>query len=323
MKLLFKALLCAAMLCAAQAAFAQSYPSRPMHLIVAYSARRHRRRRRRGLLSDKLAAVLGQSIVVENRAGASGAIGARTVATATPDGYTLLLGQTGEISINQHWLKDIGYDPDKDLQPIALASVVPLALVVPAKAPYSTMQDYLGLPEIRQAVQLRLGRHRHARLFRRRAAQAGRQGQYDARALQGRRPRAQRSDRRPRRYVFPRLSGGDAAVKAGTLKLLAVSSGTRAPSAPDVPTVAEATGIKNFDFTLWQGIFAPHGTPDAIVSGSTPRSTRSWRATRSRKNSPSSAPRSGRCRSLSSLRSCRPKAPNTSASSRIPAPRPE
>ena len=54
----------------------------------------------------------------------------------------MLLGQTGEISINQHWLKDIGYDPDKDLQPIALAAVVPLALVVPAKAPYSTMQDF-------------------------------------------------------------------------------------------------------------------------------------------------------------------------------------
>jgi tripartite-type tricarboxylate transporter receptor subunit TctC len=55
-------------------------------------------------------------------------------------------------------------------------------------------------------------------------------------------------------------------VKAGTLKLLAVSSDTRAPSAPDVPTVAEATGIKNFDYTLWQGIFAPHGTPDAVVT---------------------------------------------------------
>src|SRR3954451_5656655 len=124
----------------AGAAAAQNYPNRNIQIIVAYApggtgdfvAR---------TLQDKLSAALGQTIVVENRAGASGAIGAHTVTAAAPDGYTLLLGQTGEISINQHWLKGLNYDPDKELVPIALAAVVPLALVVPAKAPYATMQE--------------------------------------------------------------------------------------------------------------------------------------------------------------------------------------
>jgi tripartite-type tricarboxylate transporter receptor subunit TctC len=69
---------------------------------------------------------------------------AHSVTTAAPDGYTLLVGQTGEIAVNQHWLKGLNYDPDKDLVPIALAAVVPLALVVPSKASYSTLPDFLA-----------------------------------------------------------------------------------------------------------------------------------------------------------------------------------
>src|SRR3974390_2497368 len=117
-------------------AHAQTYPSGPVHMIVAYApggtgdvvAR---------TVAPKLQELLGQAVIVENRAGASGALGARTVATATPDGLTLLVGQTAEVAVNQHWLKNINYDPDKDLMPVALLSVVPLALVVPAKVPYS------------------------------------------------------------------------------------------------------------------------------------------------------------------------------------------
>jgi tripartite-type tricarboxylate transporter receptor subunit TctC len=133
----FRAAACAALVFAATAgaapAAAQSYPTRNVHLIVAYApggtgdfvAR---------LVAGKLAAALGQPVVVENRAGASGAIGAQAVAGAAPDGHMLLLGQTAEVAINQHWIKGLGYDPDRDLAPVALATVVPLALVVPAAA---------------------------------------------------------------------------------------------------------------------------------------------------------------------------------------------
>ena len=96
-------------------ALAQNYPTSPVHLIVAYSAGGTGDVVAR-IVAPKLSQALGQSVIVENRAGASGAIGAHSVATAAPDGFTLLIGQTAEVAINQHWLKGLSYDPDKDLR---------------------------------------------------------------------------------------------------------------------------------------------------------------------------------------------------------------
>ena len=121
-------------------ASAQTYPSRPIHLIVGFAPGGTGDIVGR-LIGNKLSVELGQSVVVENRAGAGGTIAAHDVANAAPDGYTLSVAQTPEIAINPFFLKDAGYDPLKDLQPIALAGVVPLALVVPASAPYSTMAE--------------------------------------------------------------------------------------------------------------------------------------------------------------------------------------
>lgn len=252
-----------AVLCAGPG-LAQDYPNRPIHMIVAYSAGGTGDVVAR-ILSDKLGVALGQSIVVENRAGASGNIGARTVATATPDGYTLLLGQTAEISINQHWMKDVGFDADKDLQPIALASVVPLALVVPASAPYSTMADYLaflksGKPSTYASAGTGTPGHFAGELLKLRTKANMTHVPY-----KGAGPALNDLVGAHVDMYFPGFPAVTPLMKAGSLKLLAVSSATRVPSAPDVPSVAEISGIKNFDFTLWQGIFAPHGTPDAVV----------------------------------------------------------
>src|SRR3954471_11503480 len=122
-------------------ALAQPFPSKPVPLIVAYApggtgdvvAR---------VIADKLGVALGQSVVVENRAGASGAIGATAVLNAAPDGHILLVGQTAEIVVNQYWIKGLTYDP-KDLMPVALATFVPLGLTIPGRAPYSTMTEML------------------------------------------------------------------------------------------------------------------------------------------------------------------------------------
>ena len=263
MLVMLRALLCVLALCATPA-FADSWPSRPIHLIVAYApggtgdvvAR---------LLSDKLAAALGQSIVVENRAGASGAIGARAVATATPDGYMLLLGQTGEISINQHWLKDLNYDPDKELQPIALASVVSLALVVPAKAPYSTMQDFVAYLKSGKPVSFASAGVGTPGFFAGEALNAGLKAKMTHVPYKGAGPALNDLLGAHVDMYFPGFPAVTPQVKAGSLKLLAVSSSIRVPSAPDVPTVAEVTGLKTFDFTLWQGIFAPRGTPAEVI----------------------------------------------------------
>jgi tripartite-type tricarboxylate transporter receptor subunit TctC len=133
--------LVAGLAAATQPAWAQAYPSRPIHLIVNFAP---------GGAGDILGRIIGnqlgvelqQSVIVENRAGAGGTIGARDVVNAAPDGYTLTVGQTPEIAINPYFMKDVGYDPLKDLQPVALAGVMPLVLAVPAKSPYATAAEW-------------------------------------------------------------------------------------------------------------------------------------------------------------------------------------
>jgi len=245
-------------------AWAQTYPSSPVHLVVAYAAGGTGDVVAR-IVAPNLSMALGQSVIVENRAGASGAIGARSVAVANPDGLTLLIGQTAEVSINQHWVKNLSYDPDKDLQPVAMLAVVPLALVVPAKAPYSTMKEFLAaLPKSKLTFA---------------SAGTGTPGHFAGELLKAK----THADLTHVPYkgagpalndligghvdlYFPGMPAAMPLLKGGLAKVLAVSSAKRSGIAPDVPTVAESAGIKDFDFTLWAGVFAPHGTPAAIVA---------------------------------------------------------
>jgi tripartite-type tricarboxylate transporter receptor subunit TctC len=242
---------------------AQSYPSRTVHLVVAYApggtgdivAR---------LISDRLAAALGQSVVVENRPGASGSIGTQSVVSAPPDGHMLLIGQTAEVAINQNWIKGLAYDPEKDLQPVALATTVPLALVIPTAAPYATLPDMLKDSARKELTFASSG--------------TGTPGHFAGELLKLR--TRTNMTHVPYKGAGPALNdllGGHvdfffsgfpaavAQVKAEKLKLLAVSTARRSPAAPDVPTIAEASGIADFDLSLWQGIFAPRGTPKDVV----------------------------------------------------------
>src|SRR5262249_3109664 len=116
--------------------------SRPIHLIVNFAAGGTRDIVAR-LIGNRLSSGLGQSGGVENRPGAGGPFGARDAVNAEPAGYTPPGAHTPAIAINPFFMKDAGYDPRKDLQAIALTGVVPLALVVPASAPYSTMAEFV------------------------------------------------------------------------------------------------------------------------------------------------------------------------------------
>ena len=249
---------------AALPAWSQTYPTRPIQVIVAYAAGGTGDVVARSI-SDRLGAALGQSIVVENRAGASGAIGAHSVTSAAPDGYTLLVGQTGEIAVNQHWLKGLSYDPDKDLMPIALAAIVPLALVVPAKAPYSTLPEFLTALKAKPKMTFA-------------SAGIGTPGHFAGELLKqkfddnlthvpykGAGPALNDVIGNHVDFYFPGFPAAAPHVKGGTVKVLALSSAKRSPAAPDVPTIAEITGIKDYDFTLWAGFFAPRGTPQPII----------------------------------------------------------
>src|SRR5262245_37995520 len=258
------AMLAAGVTAAAAPASAQTYPNKAVTVIVAYSAGGTGDIVAR-VVADKLGPALGQSVVVENRAGASGAIGTRSVVAAAPDGYTRLLGQTGEIAITPHWSKAAGYDPERDLQPVALATIVPLALVAPGKASYSTVGEMLKAAAGRGLSFASAG--------------AGTPGHFAGEVLKlktkanlvhvpykGASPALNDLLGGHVDFFFSGLPPAVPYVSAGSLKLLAVSSSKRSSIAPQVPTVAEASGISDFDITLWQGFFAPKGTPTEVVT---------------------------------------------------------
>jgi tripartite-type tricarboxylate transporter receptor subunit TctC len=251
---------------AVRPAWPQSYPSRPIHLIVNFVpggtgdiiAR---------LIGARLAEEIGQSVVVENRPGAGGTLGARDVVNAEPDGYTLTVAQTPEIAINPYFMKDVGYDPLKDLAPIALGGDVPLVLAVPANAPYATLAEFLSfLRSTDRQITFASGGvgtsgHLAGELLKLKlnsklthvpykgAGQALNDlvgGQVD--------------------FYFPGMIAAMPLMQAGKLKVLAIATPKRSPAAPDLPTVAEITGIADFDFTLWAGFFSPRATPKDIVT---------------------------------------------------------
>ena len=236
-----------------------------MQLIVAYSAGGTGDVVAR-TISNQLSTALGQSVVVENRPGASGAIAAQGVARAAPDGHTILVGQTAEIAINQHLVKGLGYDPDRDFEPIALGADVPLALAVPAKAPFGSVGEMLKAS--RSAPK--------GLAFA--SAGSGTPGYFAADLLKlktqsnlvhvpykGAGPALNDLLGGHVDFYFPGFPAAMPLAKSGQVKVLAVSSARRSPSAPEIPTVAEETGIKEFDLTLWVGFFAPRGTPKDIV----------------------------------------------------------
>jgi tripartite-type tricarboxylate transporter receptor subunit TctC len=263
--MLGRCLLAAALALATLPASAQPFPSKPIRLIVAYApggtgdvvAR---------IIADKLGPALGQAVVVENRPGATGAIGATAVLQAAPDGHTLLVGQTGEVAVNQYWMKGLTYEP-KDLMPVALATVVPLALTVPGKAPYASMAEMLK------------GIQGSTRPFTFASAGIGTPGhlagEYLSAKLPGKLVHVPYKGAGPALndiigahvdMYFPGFPPVMPMMKEGTVKVLAVSSLKRSDAAPDIPTVAEATGSSDFDFTLWQGFFAPKGTPAEVIA---------------------------------------------------------
>jgi tripartite-type tricarboxylate transporter receptor subunit TctC len=245
-------------------ASAQPFPSRTITIVVGYApggtgdfiAR---------VIGNKLAEKFGRTVVVENRAGASGLIAAQGVANAAPDGYTILAGQTPEIAINPTFLNS-SLDPARDLKPIALGGVVPLALVVPKDAPYDTITGLLDAAHSAKGL-----------LFA--SAGTGTPGHFAGEVLKreskGNMVHVPYKGAAPALadllgshvdFYFPGTPAALPYVKAGQMKMLAVSTAQRTMSAPDVPTVTEAAGIKAFDFSLWGGFFAPHGTPDAVVA---------------------------------------------------------
>jgi tripartite-type tricarboxylate transporter receptor subunit TctC len=248
----------------APAAWPQTYPNRPIRLIVSFPPGGTGDILGR-IIANQLSIELGQSIAVENRSGAGGTIGARDVVSAPPDGYTLTVGQTPEIAINPYFMKDVGYDPLKDLQPIAFAGDVPLALVVPPQSPLSTAAQWVAALRANQPLTFA-------------SAGIGTPGHLGGELLKlkidnklvhvpykGAGPALNDVAGGQVDFYFPGYPGAVPLMQGGRIKMLAVSTAKRLASAPDTPTVAEVTGL-DFDFTLWAGFFGPHGLPTDVTA---------------------------------------------------------
>jgi tripartite-type tricarboxylate transporter receptor subunit TctC len=243
---------------------AADYPNKPITLVVAYAPGGMGDSFAR-TVAERMSLALKQTVLVDNKPGATGAIGTKLVAKVGPDGYTLLLGQTGEIAINMAVMKNPGYDPIRELKPVILIGDAPLVMVAPSSAPYSTVR------EVAQAAQAKPGAMTYA------SSGTATPGHLAAAAM----VLGTKSDvvHAPYKGAGPALTdvlGGHVAfffssapaalpqVRAGKLKAIAVSSATRMPTLPNVPTVAET--LPGFAFSLWGGLFAPADTPVEVVA---------------------------------------------------------
>jgi tripartite-type tricarboxylate transporter receptor subunit TctC len=245
----------------ATAAQAETWPSRPIRAIVPLSAGSAVDIIPR-IVFEQVSKQIGQPIVVENRAGASGTIGARVVATAEPDGYTIL-ATSSALVISPSTVPNVTYDPVKDFVPIAALGNLPNVLVVSPSGPFKTIQELVetgkkrpityGSIGVGSPVQLALERLRLSAGFKAQAVffRGAPEALLDT--------MAGRIDA----YYSPLLPALPQ-IQQGKLRGLVVSSPERAATLPDVPTSEEA-GYKNSSYRFWIGLFAPAKTPAAVV----------------------------------------------------------
>ena len=256
-----------AVLAAAGGALAQApaYPSKPIRLVVPFPpggatdilARE---------VAQKLTEAWGQSVVVDNRPGAGGNIGAELVARAAPDGYTLLMGTVGTHAINASLYAKLPYDHVKDFAPVILVAGVPNVLVVNPALPVNTVAELIAYAKANPG-KLNFASsgngtsiHLSGELFK---VMAGVQMTHVP--YKGSAPAVADLISGQVQLMFDNLPPSLPQIKAGKLRALAVTSATRAPALPDVPTIAEA-GLPGFEASSWFGVLAPAGTPPAIVA---------------------------------------------------------
>jgi len=264
-RLLARCALAACLTPALPAAMAQTYPAKPITLVVPHSA---------GGTSDILARTvaaeaaktLGQTIVIDNKGGANGTIAAKQVASAAPDGYTLLLATASTHGINPSLYSRISYDAVKDFTPVTLLATVPNVLVVGPNVKAGNVQELIAFIRS-QGDKTNMGSagagtpgHLAGEMFKSEAKL-----QFTHVPYKGGSPAITDLIGGQIDFMFTTIPGVLPHVKAGSLRALAVTSPERSSAMPDVPTMAES-GLPGFQAVSWHGIVAPAGTPDAVVA---------------------------------------------------------
>lgn len=243
-----------------------AYPERPITLVIGFTAGGPTDAVGR-FLARNLEKELGQTVVVENRAGANGVLAVSAVKRANPDGYTLMLGSSGTLSVEPAYKKKVDYDVLKDFAPVGLVATYPYLLVVPASSPFKSVEEMIA------GARAKPGSLTFASAGSGAVNHLG--GEWFASATQT-------------KWIHVPYKGDSAAVgdlaagrvdmallaviaaqpqiDGGKLRALAIASSEKSPLAPDLPTVAQAANIPGFAAAPWNGVLAPAGVDPAIVT---------------------------------------------------------
>lgn len=258
-----RAILATLMLCAAATAAAQSYPTRPIRMLVGFPPGGSTDLAARAL-GDKLSQALGQPIVVENRAGASGNIAAEAVARSAPDGYMLYMAPTSFATAPAFFSK-LPWDPVKDFTPVSLVATVPIIAVTHPSVPAKTVKELVAYSKANPG-KLNMaspGATTLTRLTGERFKQiAG--IEWVTVHYKGGAPAMQDMIAGTAQIMFANISDVITQVKAGKLNAIAVTTPNRSSAVPDVPTFAES-GYPEYAFMTWQAVVGPAGMPGPVV----------------------------------------------------------
>ena len=252
------------LLAAAHVAHAQDYPSQTVKIVVPFTpgggvdvvAR---------IVAPRLSEQLGQSVIIENRGGAGGGLGAAAVAQSPPDGYTLLVGTGSTHGTNSSIYPKLSYDPVRDFVPVVQLTTSPLLLIVPPTLPAKSVAELIALARSKPG-ELSFGsygtgsiNHLGAELFN---SMAGIQTNHIP--YRGSAPAMTDLLAGRLHYLFDGVSTSLGYMQAGTVRSLGVAAPARSPILPQQPTISEA-GLPGFDTMVWFGLFAPAGTPKPVV----------------------------------------------------------
>jgi tripartite-type tricarboxylate transporter receptor subunit TctC len=265
MKRLLLKLLLATLALGSSSAYAQSYPAKPIRIVVPFATGGFADIAGRRI-AQELSQNLGVAVIVENRAGAGGQIGADHVAKSPADGYTLLLGSNGPLTVGPSLYDKVPYDPIKDFEPVILLGASPTTLLVNPSLPAANLKEFVAYlkanPGKVSVASPGIGTSSHlaGELFQivtgTKMLHVPYKGSGPAMSdLVGGQVNA----------AFDPLSSSLALAKSGKLRALAVAGDKRAPALPDVPTMGEA-GVADYDASTFVALLAPAGTPRAIVA---------------------------------------------------------
>src|SRR5215831_11849868 len=217
------------------------------------------------IVAQVLQAALAQSVVIENRPGAGGALGTKSVAAAEPDGATLLIGTSATLGVVPALMKNPGYDPIRSFAPVAKIADSTLVLVTPASFPASSVKEFIAYAKANAGklsyASAGVGNQTQllAELFKSKAGIDVVHVPYKSGAEMVTAILSEQVQ-----MAFPDVSILIPLIREGKLRALAVTSATRHPQLPDVPTITES-GIGDFSLTFWTGVVAPAATPQAVV----------------------------------------------------------